>query len=278
METADRLPDYTAVMSVYAGEQPGFLRESLESMLAQTHPCRELILVCDGKLTDELDRVISELCAKHPGVMRVVRASKQLGVGACANAALRRAGTDYIVKMDSDDIALPDRCEKQLAYLSEHEEIDMLGAYIEEFDSDSGQAIALRRTPVSDEEIRKYAKRRNPFNNQTLIYRKAAAIRSGGYSTVRRCEDYEFAVRMLMSGARGANLPEVLVRYRVTESNLTRRRNIRNTVSFIAVRWHIHREGFSSLVDFLIPCAAQLMLFMLPAKLTGLIYKKLLRK
>lgn len=277
METADRLPDYTAVMSVYAGERPDFLKESLESMLGQTHPCRELILVCDGPLTDELDAVIAELCADHPRVLRVVRAKRQLGVGACANAALRRARTDIIVKMDSDDIAMPERCEKQIGFLAVHKDVDMLGAYIEEFESQSGEVIAQRRTPLTNAEIRRYAKRRNPFNNSALVYRKAAAVNAGGYTTIGRCEDYEFVVRMLMSGARGANLPETLVRYRVTEDNLARRRNMRNTISFIAVRWHIYRSGYSSLADFLIPCAAQLMLFMLPSGLTGYIYKKLLR-
>ena len=220
---------------------------------------------------------ISDISAKYPRKLRLVRARRQMGVGACANAALRRAGTDIIVKMDSDDIAMPDRCEKQVRYLHEHPAADMVGAYIEEFDSDSGDIIAERRTPVTDSEIRKYARRRNPFNNQTLCYRRAAAVRAGGYTTVRRCEDYEFVVRMLMNGSHGANIPETLVRYRVTKNNLTRRRNVNNTISFIAVRWHIHREGFSSLLDFLIPCAAQLLLFMMPAKLTGLFYKKLLR-
>jgi hypothetical protein len=76
----------------------------------------------------------------------------------------------------------------------------------------------------------------------------------------------------------GANIPEVLVRYRVTADNLTRRRNFSNTRSFIAVRWRIFRSGYSSLADFVIPCAAQLMLFVLPKSLTGKLYKKFLRK
>lgn len=277
MNTKEVLPAYTVVMSVYSGEKAEFLRESLTSMLTQTHPCSQLILVCDGGLTDELDSVIAELRSQYP-VLRVIRTKEPQGVGACANAALRRAKTEYIVKMDSDDISLPDRCERQLRYLAEHPEVDMLGAYIEEFDSDSGEHIAERCTPLTHSEITRFAKRRNPFNNQTLVYKRSAAVRAGGYTTVRRCEDFEFVVRMLMNGAVGANLPEVLVRYRVTKDNLTRRRNLNNTVSFIAVRWHNHTEGFSSLTDFLIPCAAQLLLFILPQKLTGLFYSKLLRK
>ena len=85
-------------------------------------------------------------------------------------------------------------------------------------------------------------------------------------------------VRMLIAGAIAANIPEVLVRYRVTAGNLNRRRNWRNTKSFIAVRKKIRKMGFSGFMDFLIPCASQIVLFIVPGCVTGLIYKKLLRK
>lgn len=277
-ENKTRLPEYTVSMSVYFGEKPQFLRESLDSMLSQTLPCRELIVVCDGPLTPQLDDVLDEFSSDYPDKLKVIRMDKNCGVGVCANAALAAASTEYIVKMDSDDVALPERCEKQLSLMSKRPELDMCGAYIEEFDSDSGESIAIKKTPLRNDEIRTYSKRRNPFNNQTLVYKKSAAQRAGGYTTVRRCEDYDFVVRMLRSGAVGENIPEVLVRYRVTPENLTRRRNARNTRSFISVRWSIFRSGYSSFADFLIPCAAQLALFVLPESFTGKLYKKFLRK
>lgn len=271
------LPDYSVAMSVYSGEKPLFLKLSLESMLTQTHPCRELILVCDGQLTPALDEVISKTEQAYPHVIKLIRLDSGTGVGGCANAALKAAKCDYIVKMDSDDIALPDRCEKQLSLLVKDPQLDMCGAYIEEFDSDSGQALSIKKTPEKSEDILVYARRRNPFNNSTLVYKRAAALKVGGYSGIRRCEDYDFVIKMLMNGAKGENIPEVLVKYRVTSQNLTRRRNFHNTRSFIAVRWRIFRSGFSSFSDFIIPCAAQTALFLLPKSLTGKIYKKFLR-
>ena len=278
MSTTEKLPAYSVAMSVYAGERPEFLRQSLESMLTQTHPCTELILVCDGKLTPRLDEVIEEYERRFGGRMTTLRMDKPVGVGECANAAIGAASTEFIVKMDSDDIAAPRRCEMQLGFMSRHPALDMCGAYIEEFDSDTGESIAVKRTPLKNREIRRYARRRNPFNNQTLVYRRRSALSLGGYSDVRRCEDYEFVVRMLAAGAIGANIPRVLVRYRVTEANLARRRNLRNTLSFISVRWRIFRMGYSSLIDFLIPCAAQIALFILPGSLTGKLYGRFLRK
>ena len=151
--------------------------------------------------------------------------------------------------MDSDDIAKPDRCERSLYALAKHPEIDMLGAYIDEFDSQTGEVIATKKTPLTNKEIHKYARRRNPFNNQTLVYKKSRALSVGGYSNIKRCEDYEFVVKMLADGARGINLDKTLVMYRVTANNYERRRNWANTKSFVNVRWKIFRMGYSNLWD-----------------------------
>lgn len=271
------LAPYSVLMSVYDGEDPGFFKQSVDSMLMQTYLTDDFVLVCDGPLTDELEEIVKDYEEKYE-FFRPVRLEYKAGTGGCANAGLARCRNEYVVKMDSDDVALPNRCELSMYILAKHPEVDMLGAYIKEFDSETGEEIAVKKTPTGNDAIRKYARRRNPFNNQTLVYKKSFVDKIGGYSTVKRCEDYEFVVRMLAAGAVGKNIPKVLVRYRVTPGNYDRRRNWANTRSFIGVRWKIHRSGFSSLIDFLIPSAAQLVMFLLPGSLTAKIYKKLLRK
>ena len=271
-----RLPEYSVLMSVYKGEKPEFLRECIDSMLEQTFAPDDFVLVCDGPLTDELDSVIGEYEQKHE-CFRVLRLPQNMGVGYCANEGLKMCRNEDIVKMDSDDIALPERCELSMYTMAKHPGVDMLGAYISEFDSDTGEEIAVRKTPTGDSAIKKYARRRMPFNNPTLVYKKSWVEKIGGYTTVRRCEDYDFVVRMLAAGAVGRNIPKVLVRYRVNGGNYDRRRNWANTRSFIAVRWKIYRSGFSGLWDFTVTTAAQLVMFILPSSLTGRFYKKLLR-
>ncbi len=156
--------------------------------------------------------------------------------------------------------------------------LDIIGSYIEEFSSDTGEKIAIRKVPLSSAAVLKYAKMRMPFNNQTILFRRSEALSCGGYcDELLRCEDYDFVVRMLMNGAVGGNIPKVLVRYRVTKDNLKRRRNLRNTKAFIEVRYRMLRSGFSGIFDFIIPCGMQLLLFALPSSLTGVIYKKLMR-
>lgn len=92
-----------------------------------------------------------------------------------------------------------------------------------------------------------------------------------------RCEDYDFVVRMLMAGAKGKNIPKSLVKYRTSKENMKRRKNFVNTKWFIISRYRIYKSGFSSLSDFIIPCAAQLVLFIMPSALTGKIYGMLRR-
>ena len=271
----NELPAYSVLMSVYAGENAEFFAKSIESILAQTYPTDDFVIVADGELTPELDAVI-EKYMKNEKYIRVVR-SEKCGVGMCANKGLKACRHEYIVKMDSDDIARADRCELSMRVFANHPEVDMVGAYITEFDSDTGREIAIKKTPIKNRDIHKYARRRNPFNNQTLCYKKHMAQRIGGYSNIKRCEDYEFVVNMLSAGAVGRNIPQSLVNYRVTKENYRRRRNLANTKAFISVRYRIWRKGFSHFTDFLIPCLGQLFIFVMPPKLTEVFYKKLLR-
>lgn len=274
----NNLPPYSVLMSVYVKEKPACLSESLESVLNQTVPPDELVLVCDGKLTDELNVIIKAFESEYQKIFHSVRLIENVGTGLAANEGLKACRNELIAKMDSDDICVPDRFQKQLLMFLKNPDLDMAGGYIEEFDSDTRKPIAIRKTPLTHEEILKYARRRSPFNNQTLIYRKSMVNRIGGYTDIKRCEDYEFITKMLMAGAIGENIPEVLVRYRVTKDNYKRRKNWANTKSFIKVRRDLHRQGFSSLMDFLIPCTAQLVLFVMPEKFTSWVYRKFLRK
>lgn len=273
------LKPYSVLMSVYKGENTEYFRASMDSLCNQTHPASQIVLVCDGPLGDELDMIVSEYKDKLGDILDVVQLPENKGTAYCANIGLKSCKNEYIMKMDSDDVCKSNRAEKQMSYLTDKPYIDILGSYIEEFKSADNTVIGVRQTPTTHEEIVKFAKRRAPFNNQTLVYKKEYAEKIGGYSNdLVRCEDYDFMVRMLMAGAKSANIPEVLVRYRVDKNNLKRRRNWKNTKSFFAVRKKIYKMGFSGFWDYVLPCAGQLLLFITPSCITGLIYKLMLRK
>ncbi|MGN0623208.1 MAG: glycosyltransferase [Oscillospiraceae bacterium] len=272
------LPPYSLLMTVYDKELPANLNESLESMLMQTYPPKEAVLVCDGKLTCELNIIVKSFQSEFRDIFRIVRISRNVGAGRATNEGIKACSCPYIIKMDSDDISLPDRCEKQMALFAADPELDIVGTFAEEFDGATGEVIGIRKTPVRQEQILKYARRRNPFNRQTIAFKKSAAEEAGGYSDIRMCEDYEFMVRMLENGAKGQNIPEALVRYRVCDEDIVKRSSLENTKAFIKVRRMIYKSGFSGIFDFLVPCIAQTGLFLLPSGVTKTIYRRVLRK
>ncbi len=273
----ERLPSYSALMCVYEKEIPADFNDSLESMLMQTYPPDDFVLVCDGKLTNELNIIAKSFQSEYKSIFRIVRTEENMSLGAALNVGIAACHNEYIIKMDSDDISEPERCEIQMRIFALDPELDILGGWVEEFDSETGKTIALKKCPLHHNEIMKYAKRRNPFNRQTVAFRKSKAFEAGGYSDIAHCSDYEFALRMLQKGARAQNLPKMLVRYRV-KGSYRRKKHWSNTKSFITVRHRIYRSGFSSIFDFLIPVAAQLLLFILPTRFTDWFYRKILRK
>ena len=184
-----------------------------------------------------------------------------MGTGYAANEGLKLCRNELIAKMDSDDIAYLDRCEKQLAEFEKDEKLDMLGGYVSEFEGSISNEKAVKKVPTSHGDIIKYAKRRNPF-----------------YTCNTRCEDYDFIVKMIMNGAKCQNVPENLVHYRLDSGAYERRKNWKNTVGFVLVRYRNWKRGFCSFTDFLLPCAAQMLLFLLPVAFTKKLYIKVLRK
>ena len=167
--------------------------------------------------------------------------------------------------------------QKQLLMFSKYKDLDMLGGYVSEFEGSIKNEVAVKKVPLTPNDIRNFAKRRNPFNNQTLMYKKSKAIKCGGYTCNTRCEDYDFIVKMIISGANCANIPEKLTHYRLDGGAYERRRNWKNTVGFILVRYKNWQRGFCSFFDFLFPCVIQAVLFILPVKFTKEIYTKFLR-
>lgn len=270
--------NYSVLMSVYYKENPAHLRESIRSMLDQTAPPDDFVLVCDGPLNEWLDGVIAQFQEEYPRLFQVIRLEKNVGIGGAANEGLRYCRNELIAKMDADDIALPHRCARQLALFGQNPQLAIVGAQLAEFKGSTSNVVAVRRVPLMHKEICRYARRRMPFNNQTIMYKKSAVQATGGYLELQRCEDYSLVVRMLQTGAFSQNLDEVLVYFRLSEDAYRRRGMRENLASFIRVRWDIHRSGFSSLADFLIPCAGQVLLSAMPNGLRDRFYRSILRK
>ena len=269
---------YSVLMSVYAQENPDYLCASIKSILSQTCVANDFVLVCDGPLTDGINNVIGHYQTLHPELFQIIRLPKNIGIGAAANTGLFFCRNELVAKMDSDDISVPERCKIQLAYFQKDNELDIVGGQIVEFWEDIRNVVSERRVPLMHQDILRYARRRSPFNNQTIMYKKSAVLSAGGYSSLRRCEDYDLYVRMLSKGCRSANCPDVLVYYRMTEATFKRRGSLENLKCFFHIHKMAYAEGFCGFWDFLLPCAGQSVLSIMPIRARKWLYCSALRK
>lgn len=213
----------SALMPVHAGVAPEHLAEALASLLAQTRPPDEIVVVEDGPLDEGHRAVLEDLERRHPRVV-AVRLATNGGAGLANQAGLEAATGEWIAKVDADDVSEPGRLEAQLAAVH-REGADLCGAAMLEFDSDTGAVTSLRSAPLTHERIGRRMRSNNPVNHPTAFYRRTLALEAGGYPPWRFMQDYGLMARIYAAGGRMMNLPEPLVRFRAGGSVTRRRRS-----------------------------------------------------
>ena len=213
---------YSVLMAVYGKEKPEFFRQSIESMLAQTLPFSDFVLVCDGALTHELNEVISWAQEEMGEKLQIIRQKENKGLGKALRTGVPRCRCSVIARMDSDDISRPDRCERQFRII-ERDGYDLVSGTLQEFVREPGDMDRLRVLPRTSEEILQYAKKRNPFNHPCVMFRKESVLRVGSYQDFPGFEDYYLWIRMLRKGCKGYNVQEVILDMRTGNGMYDRR-------------------------------------------------------
>ncbi|MCL1899334.1 MAG: glycosyltransferase [Promicromonosporaceae bacterium] len=265
-----KLPGYTVLLPIYAPD-PAEFAASLDSLWAQTLPPGEVLLVNDGPISPELQAVLDEHQAAHPE-LRLVNLPEAKGLGAALGEGIPLAKYELIGRMDADDLALPERFERQVRFLEEHPDIDMCCTTILEFEDSPDNVVAMREVPADPAALRKFANRWSPMNHGATMYRRAAVLLAGNYQHFERHEDYYLWVRMLMSGTKAASLTEPLMLVRIGFANLNRRRSWAATVS--AIRFHLwkRRVGFAGWYETCVMIGVMIGIFALPDRLFRWVY------
>jgi glycosyltransferase involved in cell wall biosynthesis len=269
---------YSVLMSLYNKEKPNFLRHSIDSMINQTVMPDEIVIVKDGTLTNELERVIQEFIDKYPKLFNIIKSEKNIGLGLALNLGLNNCRNELVARMDTDDISLPDRCIKQISVFERNDELSLVGTMVDEFNEDPNNIISSRIVPTTHNEIYEFAKRRSAFNHPTVMYKRSKVMECGGYSNLRRNQDVDLFGRMLFSGAKAANIDESLLLFRSNSDLSKRRRSWENTKSYIATIHRLWKIGYSGIWDLSIVSIGQTIMFLCPLGLQNWLYKKFLRK
>lgn len=139
------MQNYSVLMSVYHKEKPEYLRQAIESIQVQTVPTNDFVLVCDGPLNPELDAVIAAKQQEMGESLNVVRLAKNGGLGNALNEGIKHCKNELVARMDSDDIAYPDRCEKQINVFNTHPEVSICSGVVEEFTTDPNTVDTRRK-------------------------------------------------------------------------------------------------------------------------------------
>lgn len=214
---------FSVAMSVYKNDNAQHFDRALESITAfQTVKPSEIVLVVDGAVDDKLNGVIEKYELTYP-IFKVIRLDKNSGLGNALKLAVENASYDLIARMDSDDVSLPMRFEQQLAFFEKDSSLDIIGGDISEFIGEENNIVAYRKVPTAHNEIRKYMQIRCPFNHMSVMYKKSAVLKAGGYLDLFWNEDYFLWIRMQLAGAKFANTGTILVNVRTGADMYARR-------------------------------------------------------
>ena len=173
------------------------------------------------------------------------------GHGNARRTSLEACSNELVALMDADDIAYPDRFEKQIKRFSRDENLDIVGGQITEFIGSPSNTVDRRVVPEEDADIRVYAKKRCPMNQMTVMFRKSAYDRAGGYIDWYCEEDYYLWLRMMQEGCRFANVPDDIVHVRVGSEMSARRGGAKYFSSEVSLQKYMLGRGFISVPRFI---------------------------
>lgn len=269
------MSQFSVLMSVYYKEQPEYLDKALESILVnQILKPSELVLVADGQLTDELYRTIDKYKELFYN-LKLVQLPQNVGLGKALNEGLKHCSYEWVARMDSDDISMPERFERQFEYLKSHPEIDVLGTALSEFENNPSEISAIKKCPSN---IDSYIKFRSPLNHPTAIYKKSSVLSVGGYTHCPFMEDYHLWIRMYTAGLMLTSLQESLYYFKMDSDTFQRR----GGKQYVRSEYQIQKLLLSNkiisypkfLLNVVIRCSARI----IPHSLRAFIYKRFLRR
>jgi len=238
-------------MSIYKSDVPEYVQIAFESMLNQTRLPDEIVVVGDGPVPASLKQVIDNLQftidnEKLPVEVAYLPQEKNRGLGEALRIAVENAKYDYLARMDSDDICLPDRFEKQMKCFEEDPELSLVGGMITEFVDTPDNIVNERRLPLEDADIKKFMRSRCGVNHVTVIFKKEDLLKAGNYRSDYRQEDYYLWARMMKAGCKFRNIPDVVVNVRSGRDQFARRSGWNYYLDHCAIFRFMYHEGLIS--------------------------------
>ena len=272
------MADFSVLMSLYHKEDPAHFAACMESILRQTVLPEQIVIVKDGPLTEQLEAVLERFIGCDPGRYTLVPLESNAGLGLALAAGIPACRNELIARMDTDDLCREDRFALQLAAFEKDPNLDVCGSHIAEFEGDVTNIVARRTVPLTDGAIKHYQKRRDGVNHMTVMYKKSKVLEAGNYQSCMLMEDTYLWVRMILCGASFGNIDEDLVYARVGADMFSRRGGFSYFKKYRQGRKKVYETGYISAWDYYYTLAVQLAVALLPNRVRGWVFKKLLHR
>lgn len=269
---------FSVLMSLYIKEKPEYFRECMESLMAQTVMPDEIVIVKDGPITAELEKVLDEYIAKNPKLYVIVPLETNRGLGLALAEGILHCKNELVARMDTDDICRSDRFARQLAEFAKNAELDICGSHILEFEENVENIVAKRTVPLTDQEIKEYQKRRDGFNHVTVMFKKSTVLRAGNYQSCLLMEDTLLWVNMFNVGANAVNVDDYLVYVRIGKEMFERRGGLSYYKKYQEGRKRVRQTGYIGFFDYYYTLLVQLVIALIPNKVRGWIFRTLLHR
>lgn len=269
---------FSVLMSVYGKDNPEDFRTAVESVsIRQTVIPDELLVVVDGPVPESLRHTITSL-DEDIGYMRILWQKENKGLGTALRIGIENASYEFIARMDSDDIAMPDRFERQLKMFENIPGLSMVGSNITEFIGLPDNIVGRRAVPSEDKGIKAYMKSRCPFNHMTVMYKRSDVLKAGNYQDWFWNEDYYLWIRMMMAGCKFANISDSLVNVRVGKDMYARRGGIKYFKSEAGIQRYMYGHKLISLPRYIVNVTIRFIVqVLMPNNIRGFVFQKLFR-
>lgn len=260
------------IMSLYKSDVKEFVQLAVESILNQTYSSFDYYIQYDGPVQKEVDDYLTSIMDER---VRLYRRDVNKGLAYSLNELLGIVMTqnyEFIARMDADDISLPERFEKQVAFMEAHPETECLGTWAIEINSD-GTEYYRKQMPVTHEECNKQFMIRDCMIHPTVMYRRSYIDKAGFYSLDTYFgEDTMMWANGFANGCKFANVPEYLFKFRLNDDFFNRRRGWKHARGILTLRWKVNKMLHYPLKSYLY-AMAYAGAKMMPEGILNLIYK-----
>ena len=261
------------VMSLYRSDILQYVSLAIQSILNQTYGKFDFYILYDGYVQKDVDEYLTGIKDTR---IHIYHRDDNKGLAQSLNdllAVVMPLGYEYIARMDADDISLPERFEKQIAYLETHSQTECLGAWAIEINSE-GSEFYRKQMPVTHKECYDFFMKRDCMIHPTVMFRRSYIEKAGFYSVDTYFgEDTMMWAQGFAAGCKFANLPEYLFKFRLNDDFFNRRRGWRHAKGILTLRWKVNKMLHYPLKAYLY-AIAYAGAKMMPTPILNLIYRK----